>query len=162
LQNSEDANLLDIFNGAVTIDKTGTITTISDIKVKGDLNIEGAITITATAGEDLKAKDALFISDSGIVKKADSTFTDRSLVVGIAAKDAKKGEKVIIIIGGKAKGYTGLHAGSKYYLDTNGQITSDAPLDLSHAIPVGVAFSETELIVQVSPITSSTGVSSSN
>ena len=148
LQNSPLANKLDIFNGAVTIAKDGTIKTTGSVEVNGNLQIDGAITITATAGETIKAKDALYISAAGVVKKADSTNPNESAIVGIAANNALLGEKVLVIVGGKAKGFTTLEVGKKYYLGTNGLITPTPPA-LSESVPVGVAFSSNELVVQL-------------
>ncbi|MDO8269733.1 MAG: hypothetical protein Q7T54_03620, partial [Candidatus Levybacteria bacterium] len=150
LQSSSLANGLDIFNGEVTIDKNGTISAKGNVKVGGNLELEGAITITATAGATIKAKDALYVAEDGTVMKADSTIASRSVVVGIAANDAKIGEKVTIIIGGKAKGFSNLETGKRYYLNTNGGITFTAPLIFENRIPVGIALSRTELLIQVS------------
>jgi len=149
LQNGPLSGSIDLFNGKVTIEKDGTFKTTGNIKVEGDLNVEGAITITAIAGENIKAQDALYVSDDGIVKRADSTFTEKANVVGIAVKNASKGSKVTIVIGGKAKGFRGLKAGKRYYLKTNGGLTPDAPLDNLQAISVGTAFTDAELIVQL-------------
>lgn len=148
LQNSSDSTSLNILNGAVTIDRDGTISAKGNVKVKGDLQLEGAITITATAGEDIKAMDALYVSGKNEVKKADSTNADKAVVIGFAAKNAKKGTTVTVIIGGKAQGFESLKVGKRYYLKNNGGITDVAPLTQSSAIPVGVAFTESELLVQ--------------
>ncbi len=149
LQNTPLSGSINIFNGAVIIEKDGTFKTIGNVDVEGDLNIEGAITITATAGENISVRDALYISASGIVKRADATFADRSNVVGFAANSAARGKTVTVIIGGKAKGFKGLKAGKRYFLKANGGITLDAPLDILNAIPVGIAFTESELLVQL-------------
>ena len=140
---------LDILNGAVTIDRDGTISAKGSIKIDGDLQVEGAITMTATAGENIKAKDVLYVSAPGVVSKADANFEEKSIVVGVAARDAAKGSKVVIVIGGKAKGFNTLQTGKKYYLKPNGGLTHTLPLDVENAIPVGVAFSQNELIVQL-------------
>ena len=133
---------------SVTIDRDGTISAKGNVKVKGDLQLEGAITITATAGEDIKAMDALYVSGKNEVKKADSTNADKAVVIGFAAKNTKKGTTVTVIIGGKAQGFESLKVGKRYYLKNNGGITDVAPLTQSSAIPVGVAFTESELLVQ--------------
>ena len=150
LQNAPEAVGLDIFSGKITIDKNGNITTQGSVNVKGDINVEGAITITATAGEEIKAHDALYISSENTVKRADATFKDRSTVIGIAASDTKKGSTVTIIIGGKVKGFKNLQAGKKYYLQTNAGITPTPPAGNSLTVPVGIAFSKEELLIQLS------------
>ena len=149
LQNAQEARGLDILNGKMTIDKNGNVSVTGDVTVGGDLNIEGAITITAIAGENIQAKDALYVSGEGIVKRADATFADKSVVIGLAGNTAKKGSKVTIIIGGKAKGFRNLEAGKKYYLQSNAGMTPTPPLDNSHAISVGIAFTKDELIVSL-------------
>ncbi|HVT62862.1 MAG TPA: hypothetical protein VHD33_05170, partial [Legionellaceae bacterium] len=153
LQKSSLANGLDIFDGKVTINAKGDIITKGNISVKGNINVEGAITITATAGEAIKAKDALYIAQPEIVKKADALDSTKVAVVGIAANDAAKGDIVTIIIGGKATGFKNLHAGKRYFLSTDGTITDVLPSSIKEAIPVGVAFSDTQLLMQLSPIT---------
>jgi len=149
LQNGPLSGSIDLFNGKVTIERDGTFRTVGNVEVEGDLNVEGAITITATAGENISARDALYVFASGIVKRADATFADRATVVGIAASSAKRGATVKIIVGGKAKGFNGLKAGKRYFLKSSAGITSEAPLDILNAIPVGIAFSDKELIVQL-------------
>jgi hypothetical protein len=151
LQNSHLANSVDIFNGSVTIDKRGNIETIGDIKIGGDLNIEGGITITATAGEDIKAKDILYVSGPSEVRKADAALSDTTSIVGVAAEDALRGDEVTIVIGGKARGFDDLEAGRTYYLALDGAMTSVIPTDGLQIIPIGVALSRTEFIVQVAP-----------
>jgi hypothetical protein len=164
LQNSPLAGPIDLLNGAVIIDRNGTMFVRGDIKIGGNLNIEGAITITATAGEDIKAGDVLYVSASGVVKKADATDHDRLSAVGISAKDAKAGTKVTIIIAGKVKGLTDLKAGKRYYLGIDGDIAENSPINAVKSIPIGIAFSTNELIVQISQYPGSAvgGVSTSS
>ena len=147
LQNASQARGLDILDGKMTVDKNGNVSIAGDVTVGGDLNIEGAITITAIAGENIKAKDVLYVSGNGIVKRADATFGEKSAVIGLAANTVNKGSRVTIIIGGKAKGFKNLEAGKRYYLQSNAGITPTPPLDSTHAISVGVAFTKDELIL---------------
>lgn len=155
LQNSPLAFAVDIFNGAVTIDKTGTLVTKGDVKVAGNIQLDGGVTITATAGEDLKAHDALYVSDTGTVKKATATTT--SAIIGIAATDAQSGEQVEVIISGKVHGFESLEVGKKYYVGTNGTITPTVTPTTTKLTAVGVALSETELILQISTEASASG-----
>jgi len=148
IQNSPLSGDVDIFSGAVTIQQDGTISAKGNIKVEGDLQIEGAITTTAIAGENLKAKDVLYVSDEGVVGKADSSIPEKSVVIGIAAKDAKKGSVVTIVIGGKARGFNTLETGKKYYLKAGGGLTPTPTLN-NEKVPVGVALSSSELIMQI-------------
>ena len=150
LQNSPLAELVDIFNGAVTIAKDGTITAKGDLNVAGNVNLDGGETISAIAGEDINAGDALYISASGTVKKADSSDPDTLTVMGVAAKNALKDSKVAIIISGKAKGFKNLIAGKKYYLGSHGLISDTVPLNAVRPVVIGVAFSQAEIIIQPS------------
>ena len=149
LQNTALSSSLDLFNGAITIDKNGNIVTEGNIKVKGDIQIEGAITITATAGEDIDAHQALYVSSDKTVKVADSTINNKSVVIGIAANTTKKGGRVTIIVGGKAKGFERLKAGAKYYLGPQGTITNRIPANAVKVVTVGIGFSEDELLMQI-------------
>ena len=169
LQNSPLANLIDIFNGAVVIYPNGNIQTKGDIAVggnlnvlgeaqmmaganiTGDLNLDGAITITASAGAQLTAGDALYIASDGAALKADTTDLDKSDVVGIAANDAQTSEQVKLIISGKAKLFNKLQTGRKYYLGTDGAITTDIPSNAVQTIPLVIAVSGTELIIRIAP-----------
>jgi uncharacterized protein YgiM (DUF1202 family) len=121
----------------------------NDVEIRGDLNIKGSITMTATAAEDIKAGTAVYVSESGKVKTVDVTNKDITEVLGIAAKDAKKDEEVTVIIGGKVKGLKDLQAGKKYYVGDKAEITKDLPDDAVNSIPVGIAFSDTELVIQL-------------
>jgi hypothetical protein len=149
-------NGVDFENGKVTIDTKGTIKTKSDVNIGGNINLEGGITITATAGEDLKAGDALYISSSNTVKKADVTSNDRNAVAGFAASDAKAGQQINVIIGGKAKGFKKLQAGKRYYLGVGGTIVTN-PTTNSKLVSVGIALSESELIIQIGQDVASAG-----
>jgi hypothetical protein len=69
-------------------------------------------------------------------------------VIGFASDDALEGEEVKVVVGGKINGFEDLQAGIRYYLSTNGSITP-TPTVLDSQIPVGIAFSEEELLVQL-------------
>ncbi|HVZ11945.1 MAG TPA: hypothetical protein VG965_02855 [Patescibacteria group bacterium] len=149
LQNSPLASLVDIFNGGVVIDNTGSIVTKGDVHVGGDLQVDGAIVVSAKAGENIHAKDILYISDSGTVKKAYATDSTKAAAIGIAQNDAKTGEQVKVIVGGKASGFKNLQSGKPYYLAADGTITTVAPISPNYVVPVGTAFSDTELLIQI-------------
>ncbi|MEO6508772.1 MAG: hypothetical protein ABIO02_02365, partial [Patescibacteria group bacterium] len=163
LQNSLLADSIDMFNGAVIINKEGTLFVRNDINLGGSLNIEGAITTSATAGEDLKAGDVLYISEAGIVKKADVTDIQRITVIGISAKDSVAGTKATVVIAGKIKGLTDLVAGKKYYLGLDGGLVETLPENALKGVQLGIAFSTDELIMQISEDSSASviGVSTS-
>jgi hypothetical protein len=105
--------------------------------------------INAKAGEAIQAGDVLYIASAGIVRKADATNPLKATVVGIAANDAALGQNVKVIISGKAKGLQSLEVGKRYYLGANAALTTIVPEDAVKTVPVGIAFSETELIMQL-------------
>jgi hypothetical protein len=152
LQNEPLAGSIDMFNGAVIIERDGTITAMGNINVGGNLNVEGSITTSALAAENINRGDVVYISSSGQIKKADSTNIESIEAVGIAASDAVLGQKATIIIGGKVKGLASLVAGKKYYLGENGSLTTDILPNAVKSVSVGTAFSESELVVQISSI----------
>jgi hypothetical protein len=153
LQNTLLGNLIDIFNGKLTIDKDGNLKTLGNIEIEGDLKIKGGITTTATAGEPITAGDALYISSSSAVMIADAADEDKNEIIGIAAADTEEDEEVTIVTGGKAKGFTNLTVGERYYLGENGTLITESELTPTILTPVsvGVAFSETELLIQIAP-----------
>ncbi|MBN1168904.1 hypothetical protein JXA63_03350, partial [Candidatus Woesebacteria bacterium] len=150
LQSSPLASHINIFSGAIVLERDGTISTIGNLDVLGNLNIEGAITTTATAGENIKSGSALYISDSQEVKVASATESAKLQVIGLAAEDAEVGRRVTVITGGKVAGLTELETGKKYYLGVGGKITQEIPEDAIKLVSLGVAFSDTELVVQIS------------
>jgi hypothetical protein len=151
MQNAASANQIDMFNGAAVINKDGSFATKGNVNIGGNLNVEGAITITATAGEDIRAQDVLYISDSGTVKRADATTADKLDIIGIAQNDTPAGKTVTIIVGGKAKGFSNLQSGKRYFLGDNATVVTDPPTDAIKEVSVGIAYSDTELIIQVGP-----------
>jgi hypothetical protein len=90
------------------------------------------------------------------VKKADASNEDALEVVGVAANNASINQEVTIIVGGKAKGFKNLEAGKRYYLGTTTALTNEVPEDALKSIPVGIAFSQTEMIIQLGSDLSST------
>ncbi|MDD2823554.1 MAG: MerR family transcriptional regulator [Candidatus Daviesbacteria bacterium] len=143
IQNGPLAGDIDFFNGQVIIDNQG------NIKVGGNLEIEGAITISAFAGENLKTGDAVYISADKTVSKADSIIAGKTGVVGLVLSGVNKNQPVIVAINGKINGLTNLKAGSKYYLGQNGQLTTTLPSSSVKNIQVGVGFSSTQLLIQI-------------
>ncbi|MGE5041732.1 MAG: beta strand repeat-containing protein [Candidatus Levyibacteriota bacterium] len=148
LQSSPLANQVNIFNGNVTISRNGTIEAKGDLKVAGNLSVSGAITISAIAGEDINAGDVLYVAADGIVKKADATDSAKTTAIGVATESAKINHTVDIAVGGKASGFKNLEAGRKYLLGPKGILTTQAPVNAVKVVPVGVAFSDTQLLIQ--------------
>ncbi|MFA6454178.1 MAG: tail fiber domain-containing protein [Microgenomates group bacterium] len=143
IQNGPLAGNVDFFNGKVVIDNQG------NIKVGGNLEVAGAMVIAANAGEDLVAGEAVYISSDGTVSKSDSTVSEKAQIVGLVASDAIQNSEVRVAISGKLGGFTNLIAGKKYYLGEFGQITTTPPINILRHIQAGIAFSSTEIIIQI-------------
>lgn len=107
--------------------------------------------VTVTAGEDLAAGDMVYVSGSGEVSKAVATSEVGHVAIGAAKAAAMSGSDAVIVIQGVVEGYTGLTAGSLYYLsETAGEVTDTAPTDEgSYVLPVGVAITDTSLAINV-------------
>lgn len=143
IQNGPMAGNIDFFNGKIIMDNLG------NIYMGGNLELEGAVTIKARAGENLATGEAVYISADGTVSRADSTVRSKLQLIGITASDALRNTEVKIAINGKIKGFSNLVAGKKYYLGSYGQITPTPPINAMKNIQAGVAFSPTELLIQI-------------
>ncbi len=142
---------LAVFAGDIKV--TG-LTELANLVVSGSakvgtLEIGGAVVIAATAGEDMKAGDAVRVSSANEVKKADSTDASRALVLGLSTSDVKSGEAVKVAVGGKVGGYEKLSVGKAYFLGTNGKLVTGAPETAVRLVQVGLAISETDMVVQI-------------
>lgn len=128
-----------------------TVDPVSGI-VSADTNIQG------TAGEDLEAGEAVYLSDGSggltagrwYLTDADQTYSS-SLAnkVGFAFEDIASGSTGSIMISGRITGLSGLTAGTVYYASsTAGGLTSTAP---TNAQPMCVADSVTTAVVGTFP-----------
>ena len=96
--------------------------------------------ITVTAGEDLSALEAVYISQGdgsktagrAYLTDADTTYSSSSsVVVGVVVSDIANAGTGSVRVGGAISGYTGLTAGSKQYVSgTAGEITATAPTNV--------------------------------
>jgi hypothetical protein len=143
---------LAVFGGDIKVTglaEVANLTVSGGAKVGGTLEIGGAVVIAATAAEDLKAGDAVRVSSANEVRKADSTDAARALVLGLATGDVKAGDAVKVAVGGRVGGYENLAVGKAYFLGTNGKLVTGAPENAVRVVQVGLAISETDLIVQI-------------
>lgn len=127
--------------------------------VKGVPLTEVQSTISGTAGEAIAAGECIYLSEgdgsrtSGRWYLADadndySSSTANSL--GFATAAIASGEDGEILISGRLEGFSGLTAGTLYFVSaTAGDITSTGPTNLR---AVGEADSTTSLIVQISDV----------
>lgn len=105
-----------------------------------------------TADEALSARDVLYISAADNVSKALATNTSQSYAMGLAVAAAIDTAPVEVQSEGVMTGFTGLTAGSRYYLDatTAGAITSTIPTGTGNTVvQVGYAKSTTALHIHI-------------
>jgi len=112
--------------------------------------------VTGTAGENLTAGQAVYLSDgsggktAGRWYRADSTNTYSSTLpeIGMVPSSITSGATGTIRLGGSVTGLSSLTVGTKYYVSTTGTLTSTTP---SNSRLVGVADSTTSLILKDIP-----------
>jgi len=107
---------------------------------------------TYTADEALSARDVLYISAADNVSKALANNTSQSYAMGLAKASAADTAPVEVQSEGVMTGFTGLTAGSRYYLDasTAGAITSSIPTGTGNTVvQVGYAKSTTALHIHI-------------
>jgi hypothetical protein len=104
-----------------------------------------------TAGEGLAARDVLYISSDDTVSKANASTDAKAKVIGFAVASASSAAPVEVQDGGVMEGFSGLTAGSRYYLGTtDGAISTTVPSGTGHTIvQVGYARSASKLHVQI-------------
>lgn len=105
-----------------------------------------------TADEALAARDVLYISAADNVSKALANNTSQSYAMGLAVAAAIDTAPVEVQSEGVMTGFTGLTAGSRYYLDATaaGAITSTIPTGTGNTVvQVGYAKSTTALHIHI-------------
>lgn len=105
-----------------------------------------------TAGVAIAANEAVYISAADTVSLALANNTSQSYMVGFAKAAASLGNPVDIQSEGVMAGFTGLTAGSRYYLDdaTAGAITSTIPSGSGKTIvQVGYARAATKMHIHI-------------
>lgn len=105
-----------------------------------------------TAAVAILARDVVYISAADNVSKALATNTSQSYAIGLAKAAAIATAPVEVQSEGVMTGFTGLTAGSRYYLDATvaGTITSSIPTGSGNTIvQVGYAKSTTALHIHI-------------
>lgn len=101
------------------------------------------------ASENLSARDLVNIwDDSGTVRVRKADNTDGSKPAdGYVASAVTSGNTATVKKFGRVTGFSGLTRATKYYLGTNGGITTTAPSSSGNAIqPVGTSESDTVMV----------------
>lgn len=134
----------------VVYDQTNKNLYVWDGALWDNLENSEAVESSFTAGEDLAAGDAVYLSAANTVSKADADDDTKTRVIGFASAAVLATAAVLVKSSGIVPGLTGLTAGARYYLSaTAGGITSTAPTSSGHNVmQVGFAKSTTELQIQ--------------
>lgn len=99
-----------------------------------------------TDGTGVAAGDVVAINSSGLATKADKASAQN--VVGIAESTAGASTTVFVKTSGNQKGFSGLTAGQKLYLNTSGSVTATAPSSAGDVVfQIGYARSASEIII---------------
>lgn len=133
---------------------------LRDGESKAILDAGYLITLPVTAGENLAANDAIYLSNgsdggrtAGDAYKADASSANgglRSQIVGLVIRAATTSNPALAVAGGLMGGFSSLVPGKTYYVDpgTPGGITAAKPSTLNQwVIPVGIAVSTTQLFL---------------
>jgi len=112
-------------------------------------NYNSLAEITAD-GTGLALRDVVSINASGAATKGSNASGGESKVVGFAIAAAAGGATVYVAQHGTLGGFSGLSAGSKYYLHTAGAITTTAPSATGETVyQVGYAISATTIVIEL-------------
>lgn len=86
----------------------------------------GAVTITVTAGEDLAARDLIYIAADGLAYKSDANDADKEAVLIIKADIATAASGDAYPTGTAVTGFAGLTPNARYFLsgDTPGAMSA--------------------------------------
>jgi len=107
---------------------------------------------TYTTGEDIDVTEAVYLSAADTVSLADNDAAGAAALLGFATESILSGNSIIIRKYGVLGGFTGLTAGSRYFLDsTAGAITASVPASGTGAwiVQAGYAKSTTALDIQI-------------
>lgn len=112
-------------------------------------NYNSLAPITAD-GTGLTLRDVVSINASGAATKGSNASGGENKVVGFAISNAAGSATVYVAQHGTLGGFTGLSAGSKYYLGTAGGITATAPSATGETVyQVGYALTASVLVIDL-------------
>jgi hypothetical protein len=130
------------------------------ILVGGTGGAASSVKFTNGAGEILSANDLVYQDKgTGLIYKAQANNDDKVDVLGFVRKSVASGETVEVNTSGVIKGFTALSVGRLYYLrdDLAGGISETPPaINGTWIVPVGMAVSETEIVIN--PVASSSAI----
>lgn len=132
---------------SLTGNQLATVTYVLGVVNGGTVTFDKQVISGQTSGEALTANDVVYFKEADAKwykADADLTATFDQLQLGIAQSTVAINATVAIAISGPVSGFTGLSAGSKYYLsNTAGAISSTAG---TNSVFVGWALSTTILL----------------
>ena len=105
-----------------------------------------------TAGAVISARDVVYISAADTVSPAIASAAGTSQSIGFATSGVAAAASVSVQENGVLSGFTGLTAGSRYYLSgtTAGAVTATLPVTSGHTIvQVGYAKSTTAMLIRM-------------
>ena len=110
---------------------------------------------TLYAGENITAGDVVRVSSNQVYKATNASEAGITSIVGICSETVTSGN-IVKITNDYYDAYTGLTAGTIYYVGLNGGITSTLPTTYQHTI--GIAVSSTRLNIDDKNATSPTDI----
>lgn len=128
-------------------EQLATVQYVLDVATGGDLYFS-AQTVSAVAGETIAAGQTVYFKESDQrwwLTDADTSATFSQVKLGFVVSGGAAGEGVTIQLSGIAEGFSGLTAGTKYYLsNTAGAVSSSAG---TTEVFFGVATSTTAILM---------------
>lgn len=136
--------------GFLVYDSSGKNLYVWDGALWDNLESSESVENSYTAGENLAARDVVYISAADTVSKADADDDTKSQAIGFATATVLAAAAVVVKTDGVVPGFTGLTAGARYFLSaTAGTITVTAPTSSGHNVmQVGFAKSTTALQIR--------------
>ncbi len=110
----------------------------------------GGVETEGELGEAADQNDALYFSTDGKLYKGDKRDLSKCFIAGLAVVSGNAGDTIKIAKAGRLSGFSGLTAGTQYYLGDDGDLVTSGDIDyFDYKVPLGVAVSATELEVRV-------------
>lgn len=141
----------------LTSDDENALATQQSIKAYVDnrgenANYNSISELTVAPSTTVTARQVITVNAGGSAALARADVEATSRVVGFALNGGSNGQSILVAQNGTLGGFSGLSAGSAYYLDdtTNGSITATAPTGSGDTVfQVGYALTATTLVIQM-------------
>lgn len=147
--------------GAISLENNSSLTLVYNITAQRWMivgGVGGNLVVNMTAGENLSARDAVYISvgaadggrTAGRAYKLDATNNNRIEFIGFALDTVTSGSSVRVQIGGGLSGFTGLSTGKQIFasISAPGGFQTAVPTNAGQwVIPLGIATSSSALTI---------------